>query len=123
MVKSQKVQIVILQESKLKEVSERVVREIWGRRNVKWVTVDAVGAAGGLLTLWDTRSVLVVKSYKDVFSLSVLVEDLMNNSKWLLLSVYGPNNSHRRDDFWKELDYDLGEMEWCMVHWWGLEYN
>ena len=52
------------------------MKEIWGRRNVKWVAVDAVGAAGGLLTLGDTRSVSMVKSWKDVFSLSVLVEDL-----------------------------------------------
>ena len=76
MIRSQKAQIVILQESKLKQVSERVVKEIWGRRQVDWVAVEAVGAASGLLTLWDTRTVSVERSWVDVFSLSVLVEDL-----------------------------------------------
>eukprot|EP00268_Persea_americana_P001437 TRINITY_DN10442_c1_g1_i1.p1 TRINITY_DN10442_c1_g1~~TRINITY_DN10442_c1_g1_i1.p1 ORF type:complete len:115 (-),score=26.44 TRINITY_DN10442_c1_g1_i1:3-347(-) len=92
LLRSQKVQIAMLQELKLKGVSDRLVKEIWGRRFVKWVAVDAVGAAGRLL-MWDTRSVSVLNSWKDVFSLPVLVEDLENNSKWLLTSVYGQNNS------------------------------
>ena len=62
MVRSQKAQIVILQESKLKEVSEKVVKEVWGRRQVDWVAAEAMGASGGLLTLWDTGSVSVVRS-------------------------------------------------------------
>ena len=61
--------------------------------------MDAVGNAGGLLTLWYTKVVLVVRSWADVFSHSVLVEDIQNNKKWLLTSVYGPNNSQRRDEF------------------------
>lgn len=80
-IRSQKAQIVILQESKLKEVFERVLKEIWGRRLVDWVAVEAVGAAGGLLYLWDTRTISVERSWVDVFSLSVLVEDLKNNKK------------------------------------------
>ncbi|XXG61223.1 hypothetical protein AAC387_Pa04g2934 [Persea americana] len=60
MIRGQKAQIVILQESKLKEVSERVVKQVWGRRQVDWVAVEAVGVASGLLTLWDTR-ILSVK--------------------------------------------------------------
>ena len=62
MVTSQKVQILMLQESKLKEVSNRLVRELWGWRYVNWVAVDAVGATGGQLSLWDTRSMSVVKN-------------------------------------------------------------
>lgn len=85
------------------------------------VVVDAVGAAGGSLLMWDTRSVSVLKSSKDVFSLSVLVEDLKNNSKWLLTSVYGPNDSQRRMEFWNELDMIRGR--WNGVHWWRLEHH
>ena len=93
MVTSQKVQIVMLQESKLKEVFDRLVKELWGRGYVNWVVVDAVGAAGGQLLLWDTCLVSGVKSWKDIFSISVFVEDLTTNTKWLLTSVYGPNSS------------------------------
>lgn len=62
LVRSEKAHLAMLQESKLKGVSNRIMKEIWGKRFVKWVAVDAVGAAGagGLLLLWDTRSVLVV---------------------------------------------------------------
>ena len=54
-VRSQKVQIVMLQETKLKGVSNNLVKEIWGRRSVKWVAVNAVGAAGGQMLLWDAQ--------------------------------------------------------------------
>lgn len=57
------------------------------------MAVDALGAAGGQLLLWDTRSMLMVKSWKDVFSISILVEDLTTNTEWLLTSVHGPNSS------------------------------
>ena len=77
----------MLQESKLHGISDRGVAEIWGRRYVNGVAVDAVGAARGLLLMWDTRSVPVLNSWQGAFSLSVLVEDQTNNSKWLLTSV------------------------------------
>lgn len=75
-IRSHKIQIAMLQESKLKCTSDRQVKEIWGGRNIKWVVVDAVGAAGRLLLMWDTRSISMLNSRKDAFSLSVLVEDL-----------------------------------------------
>ena len=36
------------------------------------------------------------------------MEDLENNSKWLLTSVYGPKTSKRRMEFWKEQDMIKG---------------
>lgn len=61
-VRSQKVRIAMLQESKLKGTFDRLVKEIWGRRYIMWVAVDVVGAAGGLLLMWDTWLVSMLKS-------------------------------------------------------------
>ena len=55
------------------------------------MAVDAVGSSGGQLVLWDSRSVSIINEGKDVFSALVLVEDLDSKSKWLIASVYGPN--------------------------------
>lgn len=103
-------------------MSDRVIKEVWGRRNVKWVVVDAVGAAGGLLRLWDTRYVSVLQSWKDVFSLSILAEDLKNSAKWLLTTVYGPNNSQRRMELWSVLDIIKGRWNsaWCIGGDWNI---
>lgn len=61
-------------------MSDRVVKEIWGRIKVNWEAIDALGAVSGQLMIWDTRSISVLNSWKDVFSLLVLVEDMKNNS-------------------------------------------
>ena len=47
LVSSQKAKMILLQETKLKGVTDKVVVEIGGMRNVKWEAVDVVGAAEG----------------------------------------------------------------------------
>lgn len=47
MLRREKIQIALIQESKLKEVNEIIMKEIWGSRFIRWETVDAVGSAGG----------------------------------------------------------------------------
>lgn len=115
------VHIAMLKESKLR-VSDRVVNGVWSRRHVKWVSLDAVGTAGGLLVMWDTQSVAVLNSWKGDFSLSVLVEDLRNSAKWLLTSLYGPNSSEKRKEFWNELDMIRRRWNgpWCIGGDWNI---
>ena len=48
MIRRQKVQITLIQETKLKEVNEKIVKEIWGTGFIGWVAVESVGSAGGL---------------------------------------------------------------------------
>lgn len=58
--------------------------------------MGGIDAAGGIMLLWDNRSATVEKSWRDGFSISVLVEDLKNNTKWLLTSVLSIQaQSHR----------------------------
>lgn len=40
----------------------------------------------------------------------------MNSAKWLLMSVYGPTSSQRREELWKELDMIRGRWNgaWCI---------
>lgn len=66
-----------------------------------------MGSAGGLCYC-RTHSVKILNSWSDVFSVSVLVDDLSNKSKWLITYVYGHNDSQRRKEFWKELDVIRG---------------
>lgn len=46
----QKVQIEmpVLQETKLKKVSDSIIKEVWGSILINWVSVDAVGSSGGM---------------------------------------------------------------------------
>ena len=63
------------------------------------------------MVLWDSQSVKILKSSSDVFSVSVVVEDQYNKSKWLITSVYGLNDSQRRKEMWKELEVMRGRWD------------
>lgn len=115
MVKKNKAQVAMLQESKISSMTEEIIKEVWGRRHVKWICIDADGVAGGILILWDGRLITVSQSWRDQFSATV-VEDMEDNQKWILTSVYGPVDHHRRRDFWRELDKVRGRWNgaWCI---------
>eukprot|EP00268_Persea_americana_P015177 TRINITY_DN16895_c1_g4_i1.p1 TRINITY_DN16895_c1_g4~~TRINITY_DN16895_c1_g4_i1.p1 ORF type:complete len:121 (-),score=21.24 TRINITY_DN16895_c1_g4_i1:157-519(-) len=68
LVRRQKVHIAMLQETKLKEVLHSIVRELWGRKHVKWVARDAIGTSGDLLVMWDSQFVDVSNSWVDEIS-------------------------------------------------------
>lgn len=68
LIRRQKFQIVMLHDTKLNGVFYATVKQIWGKRYVKWEVVDATGSAGGLLTLWVSRSISVIISWKEEFS-------------------------------------------------------
>lgn len=78
-----KVQIAMLQETKINVLADSIVREVWGSRYIKWISLNAVGTAGGILLLWDTRFVTTSDSWIGEFSTSIMVKDLTNNSKWM----------------------------------------
>lgn len=79
-------------------MSEKIVKDVWGSRFVKWVAVDVAGLAGGILLLLDCQHVAVSNSWKGEFSVFAEVEDLASNSKWLITLVYGLNSSSKRVD-------------------------
>lgn len=51
LLKEWKADVACLQETKLRNVSREVVRELCGSRWVDWIHLDAIGAAGGVLVL------------------------------------------------------------------------
>lgn len=68
------------------------------------MSLDAIGAVGGVILLGDCRQISVVSTWKGAFSVSAIVEDLAAKFKWLVISVYDPNDNSSRRDFWRELD-------------------
>lgn len=72
--------------------------------------------------MWDSRKINILKSWRDVFSAPALVEDLSTKAKWLITSVYGPNDSQREKQFWKELDEVRGRWDgaWCIGGDWNI---
>ena len=51
-IKMQRADVVCLQETKLKEVSNRMIRSLGVERFLEWVAIK--GASRGILIFWDT---------------------------------------------------------------------
>ena len=55
LIKSQKVDLVCLQETKIQEMSKRIVWSLGVGRCLEWGVVNSRGASGGVLVFWDNR--------------------------------------------------------------------
>ncbi|GKA06924.1 RNA-directed DNA polymerase, eukaryota [Tanacetum coccineum] len=45
--------VLAIQETKMDNLDENLVRSLWGSDNLSYAKVDAIGSAGGILTIWD----------------------------------------------------------------------
>ncbi|KAJ9557801.1 hypothetical protein OSB04_012415 [Centaurea solstitialis] len=101
-------------ETKLKEVQQTLVFDIWGTVDGDFVQVEASGNSGGLLTIWN----------KNVFNCDFVIKEdnfMAVISKWDKIegmvgcvNVYGPSDLKGRQDLWKKLDAlcDKEEIKW-----------
>ncbi|KAG5549567.1 hypothetical protein RHGRI_014778 [Rhododendron griersonianum] len=53
-----KVDLVCLQETKMREISMFDIKELWGNRWVEWIHLDAIGSSGGGFRVVEMQEVL-----------------------------------------------------------------
>ncbi|OMO62830.1 reverse transcriptase [Corchorus capsularis] len=94
--------LVMLQESKLDSVNLRLIKSMWGRDKFQYRVAEAIGSAGGLISIWD----------EDFFSVELAVVDsryiicigtlLQNGFRCAIGIVYAPNDEDGRLNVWRE---------------------
>ena len=82
-VQRNKIDLLLIQESKLRTVSNSIVKEVWGSSTTDWCCRDVVGAAGGIIVIWSSRALSQKDQWIGTFSVSVLLEDMSNHFVWL----------------------------------------
>ncbi|RVW26080.1 putative ribonuclease H protein [Vitis vinifera] len=88
-IKSQRVDVVCLQETKIKEMSTGLVRSLGVGRNIEWRAVNSRGAAGGILVFWDNRVVELVGWEQGVFSISCRFKNCVDGVVWVFTGCMG----------------------------------
>ena len=53
--RSEELDIVMIQETKKAECDRRFVGGVWTTRNKDWAALPASGASGGILIIWDSK--------------------------------------------------------------------
>ncbi|CAN1162909.1 hypothetical protein LINPERHAP2_LOCUS24732 [Linum perenne] len=90
-------------ETKLASWDDRCSHRLTGSTSFRGVSLQAVGASGGLLTLWDSNVFEVEVEWQGFFSLVVVIRNKMYDFKWLLINAYGPQGFQDKVDFIHEL--------------------
>ena len=70
MIRSQRVDLFCLQETKIQAMTQGLVRSLGIGRFLDWGILDAHGSAGGLLICWDKRTLEVIEMEVGNFSIS-----------------------------------------------------
>ena len=120
-IKSNKVDVVCLQETKIKDMSMGIVRSLGVGRHIDWRAINSKGAAGGVLVFWDNRVVDLLEVEEGIFSVSCLFKNCMDGMRWVFTGVYGPVCRRDREVFWEELGSIKGLWSdpWCV----GGDFN
>ena len=104
------VDLVCLQETKLKGTSSELVKSLIGRFN-KWAGVEAVGASGGILIMWDSRVLQLLEKEDCQYMLSCQFRNCEDNNTWIFKSVYRPTIGEERVQFCEELGAIRGRWQ------------
>ncbi|KAJ9691417.1 hypothetical protein PVL29_013560 [Vitis rotundifolia] len=121
LVRSQKVDLICIQETKIQLMSEGVVRSIGVGRFLDWRALDASGSAGGILICWDKRLLELLEWEEGQFSVSCRFRKVEDGVVWVFTGVYGPFTKNERDCMWDEIGAIRGlwEEPWCV----GGDFN
>ncbi|KAL4347923.1 hypothetical protein GQ457_17G010840 [Hibiscus cannabinus] len=109
-------EMVVLLETKLEVVTDRMVKRVWFTDNYDFVFAPAVGKAGGILIVWDSTRFQV--SSKKVENRFAVVEGTWLQEDWLcgVIGVYAPCVFEEQIHLWDDLGgvLDLSQQPWCV---------
>lgn len=113
--------VVILKETKLARMNNRIVRSLCSVENVDWIDLPAIGSVGGIIMFWNKDCVQCVTKWVDGFSVSMEAGILGGNQRWVITGVYGPPSGAGWADFLVELRSIIGrrDLPWCI----GGDFN
>ena len=113
--------VVCLQETKIKEVSTGLIRSLGVGRFLDWAALRAEGASGGIVIFWDSRVLNLLAKEEGQFTLSCRFKFIVEDSTWVFTGVYGPTVYGAREFLWDELGAIKGLWNdpWCI----GGDFN
>jgi exonuclease III len=123
-VDSSKADIVCVQETKIANLSQRVILSALGTDFSYFVVLPASGQSGGILMAWRHHVRTTGASCVDSSSISVQFQ-AENGSNWCLTCVYGPQRTAEKIAFLQELGAIRGAWSgpWDLVGDFNLIYK
>ena len=120
-IKSQRVDLGCLQETKLREISRGLIRSLGVGNHLEWVVVKAKGSSGGIVVFWDSRVLKLLGVEESHYTISCRFSLVEEHFTWVFTGVYGPTSRGCREALWDELGAIRGLWgdPWCI----GGDFN
>ena len=120
-IKMQRVDIVCLQETKISEISQGLIRSSGVGRFLGWASLRAKGALGEIIIFWDSCVLQLLDKEEDLFAVSCRFKFIEDDLSWIFTGVYGPTAYGCRELLWEELGAIRGLWgdPWCI----GGDFN
>ena len=116
-IKTQKVDLVCLQETKIQEMNSGIVRSLGVGRCLEWEAMNSRGTIRVVVVFWDNRVLQIVEMEVGKYSVSCRFKNCEDGFCWIFIGVYGPTVKLEREDFLSELGAIRGlwNESWCVA--------
>ena len=88
--------ILCIQETKRELIDSRFLQNFCPRRLNKFEYLPSIGAAGGLLIVWNDQVFQGQLFHSNIYSISISFTSNHNGNNWILTNVYGPSQQEER---------------------------
>ena len=99
LIKSQKVDVVCLWETKMQDMSIRMVQSLGVGRFLQWGAMNARGASKGVVVFCDNKVLEMVRMEVGQFSISCHFKNCEDGFLWIFTGFYGPTVKRHRENF------------------------
>lgn len=110
----EKPDIVNLQETKLRQMNDQLMKQTYGRRLQNYTCLNANGTRGGILIAWNARKFDLVQQISGSYTVSAVLKH--NGENFKITAVYGPTNHRTRGEFFAEIQdqQPQNDMPWVV---------
>ncbi|CAL0325442.1 unnamed protein product [Lupinus luteus] len=107
-----------IQETKILAVDHKLCLSLWGNDDFGWACLPAVGASGGILSIWNKAAFVFVEARVGSHFVTVKGKWAHDNDFSNIMNVYCPCDMAGKRGFWEEAKKDLlglSDDSWCVV--------
>ena len=118
MVKSQKVDFLAIQQTKMEDISDTVCRYLWGDEDCQWAFLPSAGNSGGILSIWGKSDSNLIYSFVGEGLMGVCLEWEPLRRRCLVINVYSKCDLVGKQRLWEKLVLlrdSLGVATWCLI--------
>jgi exonuclease III len=116
-VRSEELDFLAIQETKMESFSDSFVSSLWGSNDCGWACLPAIGNSGGILSIWNKVKASLVFTFIGEGFVGVCLDIVNESRKCFVINVYSKCNIRDKRRMWGDIlmsKRGFGEGLWCV---------